>query len=119
MTNNAPGGGRRGSDPLPDDFDARLKRARESERPAKEKPAPSLLGLAFRLAAELVAGVVVGVFIGWVLDRWLGTAPLLLIVFFALGAAAGFINVFRTARQMNVQSGAGAPAPPVEEDDED
>ena len=119
MAKDAPGRGRRGNDPLPDDFDERLKRARGSERPAGAGPAPSLLGLAFRLATELVAGVVVGVFIGWFLDRWLGTAPLLLIVFFALGTAAGFINVFRTARQMNVQSGAGTPAPTVEENDED
>lgn len=118
MAKDAPGG-RRGSDPLPDDFDARLKRARESERRDEANPKSSLLGLAFRLVTELVAGVVVGAFIGWLLDRWLGTAPWLLIVFFALGTAAGFMNVFRTAREMNVQSGAGTPAPPVEGDDED
>jgi ATP synthase protein I len=118
MASDAPGQGPRGNGPHPDDFDARLKRARGDERPAAG-PGPSLLGLAFRLATELVAGVAVGFLIGWLLDRWLGTAPWLTLAFFALGVAAGFTNVVRTARQMNVQSGAGTPAPPLDEDNED
>jgi ATP synthase protein I len=43
----------------------------------------------------LVAGVIVGTFIGWVLDRWLGTSPLFLLVMFFLGAIAGMLNVWR------------------------
>jgi len=58
------------------------------------------LGLAFRLATELVAGFVVGAVIGWYLDKWLGTAPWFLLIFFGLGAAAGVMNVHRTARIM-------------------
>ena len=50
-----------------------------------------------RAASELVAGVLVGGFIGWQLDSWLGTKPWLLIVFFLLGVAAGFWNVMRDA----------------------
>ncbi len=51
----------------------------------------------FRLSTELVAGVLVGAGIGWGLDRWLGTKPWLLIVFFLLGTAAGMQNVIRVA----------------------
>lgn len=58
-------------------------------------------GWAFRLSVELVAGLVVGGGIGWLLDRWLGTSPALLILFFFLGAAAGIRNVFRAAKEMN------------------
>ena len=47
------------------------------------------LGYALRLGVELVAGVAVGGFIGWALDRWLGSAPFLMVVFLVLGAAAG------------------------------
>ena len=59
------------------------------------------MGIAFRLSTDLVAAVVVGGVIGWFLDRWLGTAPWLLLLFFFLGVAAGILNVMRTAREMN------------------
>ncbi len=45
-----------------------------------------------------------GVLLGWALDRWLGTTPLLLFVFFMLGAAAGVLNAYRHLRRM--QNGA-------------
>ena len=51
----------------------------------------------FRLSSELVAGVVVGAGIGWLLDRWLGISPWGLIVFLLLGFAAGVLNVMRSA----------------------
>ena len=51
----------------------------------------------FRLSSELVAGVVVGAGIGWLLDRWLGVSPWGLIVFLLLGFAAGVLNVMRSA----------------------
>jgi ATP synthase protein I len=60
----------------------------------------SALGKAFRLSTELVAGVFVGGFLGWLLDRWFGTLPLFLVVFLLLGIAAGFLNVIRAAREM-------------------
>ena len=48
-----------------------------------------------RVATELVAGVIVGTFIGWILDNWLGTSPLFLVLLFFLGAMAGMLNVWR------------------------
>ncbi len=77
-------------------LDARLREARarqDAEAGTKERGAG--LGIAFRVATELVAGLVVGAGIGWLLDFWLGTRPWLMIVFFLLGAAAGMMNVFR------------------------
>jgi ATP synthase protein I len=64
---------------------------------------PSKLGIAFRLVSELLAGVIVGGAIGWALDRFFGTAPILLIVMFLVGVAAGFVNVMRAAREMNAK----------------
>jgi ATP synthase protein I len=51
----------------------------------------------FRLSSELVAGVVVGAGLGWLIDRWLGVSPWGLIVFLLLGFAAGVLNVMRSA----------------------
>ncbi|MGC1778132.1 MAG: AtpZ/AtpI family protein [Xanthobacteraceae bacterium] len=58
----------------------------------------------FRLSSELVAGVVVGTGIGWLLDRWLGISPWGLIIFLLLGFAAGVLNVMRSA---GLVTGAG------------
>jgi ATP synthase protein I len=51
----------------------------------------------FRLSSELVAGVVVGAGLGWLIDRWLRISPWGLIIFLLLGFAAGVLNVMRSA----------------------
>jgi ATP synthase protein I len=58
---------------------------------------PSAIARGFRLSTELVAGVIVGAGIGWVLDRLLGISPWGMIVFLLLGFAAGVLNVMRAA----------------------
>ncbi len=55
------------------------------------------VGLGFRVMSEFVAAVVVGAGIGWAIDKGLHTSPAALIVFVALGTAAGFWNVYRMA----------------------
>ena len=55
------------------------------------------MSLGFRVMTEFVAAVVVGGFIGWAIDRAIGTSPGFLIAFLALGTAAGFWNVYRIA----------------------
>ena len=58
------------------------------------------LGNAFKLGTELIAAVIVGTIIGFILDNWFDTKPLLIIVFFLFGAAAGIMNVFKAAKRM-------------------
>lgn len=65
----------------------------------------SMLARGFRLSTELVAGVLVGAFIGWALDKWLGISPWGMIVFLLLGFAAGVLNVVRSA---GVSGGPGS-----------
>jgi ATP synthase protein I len=76
-----------------------LNRSRPSGRLPGPPPAsdPSAIARGFRLSAELVAGVLVGAGIGWLLDRWLGISPWGMIVFLLLGFAAGVLNVMRAA----------------------
>jgi len=59
------------------------------------------LGKALKISTELVAAVVVGSIIGFLLDGWFDTKPLLTICFFVMGVAAGMLNVFRSAKRMN------------------
>jgi ATP synthase protein I len=64
-------------------------------------------GWVMRLSVELAAGLVVGGGIGWGLDYLLGTSPLMLIVFFLLGATAGIYGVIRAAMRLNRPADGG------------
>jgi ATP synthase protein I len=59
--------------------------------------AGSAMNLGFRVLTEFVAAIVVGTLIGWQIDVWLKTGPIFLIIFLALGTAAGFWSVYRIA----------------------
>ncbi len=83
-----------------DGFEQRLQQARA--RRGLDKPEGKRGGLptgpwgiGFRAGIEVVSALVVGVGIGLLLDRWLGTWPWLFLVFFLAGAAAGILNVYR------------------------
>ena len=94
----------------PDDeaqLSARLQRLGErlaqANRPSENGSGPrqtadaSGFARGIRLSSELVAGVLVGAGLGWLLDRWLGTTPWGLMVLGLLGFAAGVLNVMRAA----------------------
>ena len=83
---------------MTEDFERRLADA-EKRRTGTIRPAapagPSAWGVGARVGVELLSALVVGLGIGWGLDRWLHTSPLLLVVFVFLGGAAGIANVWR------------------------
>ena len=88
---------------IPEDFKtrlkiAKLKLAKQVQSDSEKKG--SFMGNAFKLGTELVAAVAVGTIIGFILDSWFDTKPWLIIIFFFLGAAAGMLNVIRTANRM-------------------
>ncbi len=76
---------------------AQANRSPENSSGPRQTADPSAIARGFRLSTELVAGVLVGAAIGWLLDRWLGISPWGLIVFLLLGFAAGVLNVMRAA----------------------
>ncbi len=102
-------------DPPPkslEDLDARLRKARSEGSESSRNPlspGKSLTGFgqAFRIGTEMIAGIGIGVGIGVWLDRWLGTGPWLLILFFFLGSAAGMLNVYRAASGIGLAPGYG------------
>ena len=92
-------------------LDGRLHHAREQAlRQSAARPASMPgLGQALRTGIELVSALAVGVGIGFVLDKWLDTAPWFLVVFFFLGAGAGILNVYRAASGIGLAPGYGTP----------
>jgi len=68
-----------------------------SERP----PRPGLRKLAelSSLGLVLPSSIAVGLFFGYLLDRWLGTAPWLLLVFTVLGIVSGLLSLYRALKK--------------------
>jgi ATP synthase protein I len=62
-------------------------------------------GIGFRAGVEVFSALVVGILIGLLLDRWLGTWPWLFLLFFVVGGAAGVLNVYRL---FNPRRGTGS-----------
>ena len=60
----------------------------------------SSFGKALGLSTELVAAVLVGTIIGFILDSWFDSKPWLTLVFFFIGVVAGIMNVFKAAKKM-------------------
>ena len=65
-----------------------------------KQSSPSNIGVAFKLSTEMVAAVVVGTIIGFILDNWFGTKPWVILIFFFVGVIAGILNVVRSAKNM-------------------
>ena len=57
-------------------------------------------GKAMKISTELVAAVAVGAILGYILDNWFDTKPLLTIIFFIMGVVAGILNVVKSAKKM-------------------
>jgi len=87
------------------------ERAAEQQAQAPRGMAASMPGMAraLRLAADFIAGIVLGVIVGWGFDRLLGTSPWGLIVWTLVGFVAGTLNMMRSAGL--VKSGPLGPGP--------
>ena len=60
-------------------------------------------GFAFKISTEIVAALIVGVVIGLLVDNYFNSSPFGLIIFFILGAIAGFLNVYRIMGRIEKQ----------------
>ena len=57
-------------------------------------------GTARRLGTDFVSAVIVGLVLGYWIDRFFETTPIFLIIFLILGALAGFRNVYKYATKV-------------------
>jgi ATP synthase protein I len=95
----------------------KIDEARGGKLGAGASGPPTAAGIAFRFATELVVAIGFCAGLGWLLDRWLHTAPIFLVIMFVLGAAAGIRNVMQAAKELNAQA-AKYPAAPMKDDEE-
>jgi ATP synthase protein I len=58
-------------------------------------------GIAYAAALALFGAVVSGLLLGWLLDRWLGTKPWLLVAGVTLGSIAGFYEFIRATSRLS------------------
>lgn len=78
----------------------------EEAKPKRAADAPPMLdssdmSRAFRFTAELIAGVIIGLLVGYGIDSWLGSLPWAMIVCLFLGMAAGMRNMMRSAKELD------------------
>jgi len=90
-----------------DELDRRIAAAKEAEqrlsgeRPVNEGKVESR---GWAVGVEFVGAVLVSAFIGFLLDRWLGTKPWLMILFLLLGFAAGLRRAIVTSSKFDTNS---------------
>jgi ATP synthase protein I len=61
----------------------------------------SKLALAFSVGTVVVSNIIGGVVVGYLLDRWLKTAPWLLLAGLVLGTVGAFASLFRIVSRLN------------------
>jgi ATP synthase protein I len=57
------------------------------------------LGFLSSLGIAMVASSFIGLFIGYYLDKWLGTSPWMTLIWLGFGIASGFRNIFILTRR--------------------
>ena len=85
-----------------DSLEERLERAqaKEAERTGEaRRKADSNEQLGQRVLSTLIGGLAGGALIGWLLDKWLGTGHLLLVVMMVLGTVGGFWSIIKIANR--------------------
>ena len=83
----------------PDELGQKIKEAQSREKPAPVGPKVSMSkegSKALRMGTDFTAAIVVGVVLGYWIDRWLDTKPFGIIIFLFLGFAAGVMSLYRS-----------------------
>lgn len=81
---------------------ARLEKLKEKKAIHKEnmeKKTSINYSIAVNISIELITGIALGVFFGLVIDNYLQTKPLMLIIFFIIGTLVGFYNMYKTLKK--------------------
>lgn len=66
-----------------------------------ENPEQSKLALAMTLGGVMSSNIIGGIIVGYLLDKWLGTGPWLIITGIVLGTAGALAGVYRITSRLN------------------
>lgn len=96
----------------PEELGRKIKEAQGEQgqnpgTPASSDTKKSAAATAMRAGTDLAAALIVGGFIGYWLDKWLGTKPLFMIFLFFMGFAAGMLNIYRSQTGQDFKIGLG------------
>ncbi|ADG08864.1 F0F1 ATP synthase assembly protein [Caulobacter segnis] len=101
------------NDKAPQSLDARL--AAFEARRAAEKPVKAQSERAqqdgYRLLADLIGGVLVGLGFGWLLDHYVHTSPWGMVGGLLIGLGIAIFSIVRKAMKLSAQASAPSPVP--------
>ena len=95
------------------DLGKKLDKTLEERRGASgpDSQEGSAAGLAFRAVSELLVGLLVCMGLGWMADKFFGTAPWIMLALMPFGFAAGVVNVMRLSRSKQAEDLLGGKGP--------
>ncbi len=67
------------------------------------KPEQSKLALAMTLGGVMSSNIIGGIIVGYVMDKWLGTSPWLIIAGITLGTIGAMVGLYRITSRLNEQ----------------
>ncbi|MDA9558873.1 AtpZ/AtpI family protein [Alphaproteobacteria bacterium] len=77
----------------------KLKKKKAIDKENIEKKVSINYSIAVNISIELITGIALGTFFGLVIDNYLQTKPLMLIIFFIIGTLVGFYNMYKTLKK--------------------
>ena len=76
----------------------KVKEAKVKDHQDHQKPSLNY-SIAINISIELITGIGLGVFLGLIVDNYLQTKPLMLIICFILGTMVGFFNMYKALKR--------------------
>ena len=76
----------------------KVKKSKTQDNQYYAKPTVNY-SIAINISIELITGIGLGVFLGLIIDNYLQTKPLMLIICFILGTLVGFFNMYKTLKR--------------------
>lgn len=84
-----------------DELDRRIADAKAEQRSGVTNAQGAAESRGWAVGIEFVGTVLISTFIGWMIDRYFGTAPWAMIVLLLLGFAAGTRRAAKTSKQFD------------------
>ncbi len=78
----------------------KVKQSKVQNNQYHDKPALNY-SIAVNISIELITGIGLGVLLGLMIDNYLQTKPLMLIICFILGTLVGFFNMYKALKRHN------------------